>query len=146
MSRGFGKIQLKMFNVLKNGGKPMSYADIVDALLTSIGHEPGGKLNASRERSFRRALHSLVDAGALIVLDDMGRGVRYSLYPADLSAEWAANYRAALNGDFEAARAVAIAMVRRLKPDGDVPSGADVMGSAGQMLQAAFVYLAAEAK
>jgi hypothetical protein len=144
MSRGLGRIEFAMIHAIKNRGKPSSYADIVGALLQAIDREPRDQLNACRERSLRRALHNLVDKGVLIAMPGDRRGIRYSLHPADLTAEWASDYRAALNGNFEIAKAVAMAELMRVKPDQKIPPSADVMALAACVLRAAYEHLVLE--
>jgi hypothetical protein len=120
----------------------MSYADIVDALLVASNRKPGTKLAAAKERSFRRALQSLVNSGVLIALDDNKRSIRYSLHPADIPTD--SNWTTALNGNYEAAMALAISVIKHTKPNGKVPPNADATALAVQILIAAMQSLSEE--
>jgi hypothetical protein len=134
MSRGLGRIEQGMIGVIKNAGLPMSYADIADALIraSGINATEGQRLNASRERSFRRALRNLVKRGVLIELEGDKRSQRYFFHPDDVRGK----LREQLNGNWDAAIALIISTLRRIRPEGEI-AATDVKVLARGILDAA---------
>jgi len=66
MSPGCGKIQRALFNVIHASAEPITYAEIVGALLQASGvNDPTTKLSSDRERAIRHALKGLCDRGLL---------------------------------------------------------------------------------
>jgi hypothetical protein len=79
MSRGPGKLQRALFLTIQRYGKPMTFDDIrVEAM-----GDGGFLLAVSIERSLRRALHRMVNDGALIAIGAGGRAdpYRYFIHP-----------------------------------------------------------------
>ena len=137
MSRGMGRIEQGLFNVIRNEGRPMSYADIAGVLMQAAGINDfkERRLPTSRERSFRRALHNLVKRGTLIELNG-NKSVRYFFHPADLMNN--SKLAEQTNGNWEAGMAVAISTLRRIRPNGALPTSMDAQTIAKNILLAAF--------
>jgi hypothetical protein len=133
VSRGLGKIEIGMLQAIKNIGRPVSYQDIVENVLQGIGINDfvGWRLAPSRERSLRRALHNLVKHGSLIEINGKRRQ-RYFLHPNDIAGF--AELRDQLNGDWDAGVAVAIAMIRRIRPE-HVPASINAQAIARHILR-----------
>jgi hypothetical protein len=69
MSRGCGEIQRMLFRSVADAGKPVTYGEIVGALLQASGvNDPTTKLRSDRERAIRRALKGLCDRDLLSTL------------------------------------------------------------------------------
>jgi hypothetical protein len=67
MSRGPGRLQRCLVDVIENHGKPMTFADIRVEVKKDMGAE-WYVTHPSFERSLRRALHTLVHNECLITL------------------------------------------------------------------------------
>jgi|SRR6516164_8854522 len=112
MSRGLGKMQRMILSIIRNRGKPVTFADMYS--------NDGTKPDASPfVRSVRRALHKLVKDGTLIAIGDGGRGdpFRYFFHPIlmRLMCEDKEEYDAlckAVEADRGAEEAVAKVMMR----------------------------------
>ena len=143
MSRGSGTVEQAMMQVILNAGRPMSYRDIAQALMQAVGINDftERRLAPSRERSFRRALRNLVKKGPLIELNGQSER-RYFFYPADVGSDKLCEQ---FRGNWDAAMAVVISTLRRIKPPPDgVPASMDARMLARGILQAALDTLTAE--
>jgi hypothetical protein len=93
VSRGLGKFQRNVFEIIRAHGKPMTFAEI-------LGIDEGPFL-PSVIRSVRRAVHKLVKDGTLITVGGGGRGdpYRYFFDPIGMAMFWdRAEYDALMAG------------------------------------------------
>jgi hypothetical protein len=84
MSRGCGELQRTLLDYMVNSKKPVTYAEIIAALLQAEGvNDPTIKLRPDRERAFRRALKGLCDRDMLSTLGTgrPGNPYRYTMSP-----------------------------------------------------------------
>jgi hypothetical protein len=126
MSRGPGDIQRAVTSALRLAGKPVTIAEMIEVALPG---RRGRDVPATRLRSIQRALKRFVDSGDVVVLSDG----RYALHPRLLGD-------GALNGNLEAARALAISTVNRIR-GADVKGDADVTKLAASLLHYALQVL-----
>src|SRR4051812_7842959 len=94
MSRGPGRLQATLFGVIRQHGKPMTFADIRAVLRKALNVEHYSAFEwslfySSLERSLRRALHRMVKDGALIAMGDGGRADPVAVFhsPGDHAAD-----------------------------------------------------------
>jgi hypothetical protein len=92
MSRGLGRLQTALGEMIVLHGKPMTFAEICAIILQKLEVEGGlevedgtklHQLLPSFTRSMRRALHRMVSCGELIAIGDGGRAepYRYFIHP-----------------------------------------------------------------
>ena len=84
MSRGLGRLQRALFNLIGSSDKPMTFAEIRAHVLQVLGaNDPDSKLRPSFERSLRRGLRRMTEDGTLMALGEGGPGDarRYCLDP-----------------------------------------------------------------
>jgi len=81
MSRGPGKLQRALWELILEHGKPITFAEIRVGLLQEMGDDY--RLRPSVVRSLRRALHRMAEDGELMAIDDGGRAepYRYFIHP-----------------------------------------------------------------
>jgi hypothetical protein len=72
MSRGPGKLQRLLFQIISDSSEPKTFSEL-----------RGGDVDPAFERSCRRALRSMVDSGAILALGKGGPGNphRYRVNP-----------------------------------------------------------------
>ena len=130
MSRGLGKVERALVDVIRHEARPMSYTDIAEAFMQAAGINDftERRLKPSTERTYRHALHNLVKREILLELAGDKRGKQYFFHPRVLPG--------LKNGDWGAAVALAIATIRGMKP-GKIPASADVKIITLQILKAA---------
>ena len=79
MSRGFGRLQWCLMDVIESHGKPMTFADIRVEVKKDMGAE-WYVTHPSFERSLHRALHNLVRNECLITLGKGRPGSPYRYF------------------------------------------------------------------
>jgi hypothetical protein len=83
MSRGLGRLQRALIDLIRKHGKPMTFEKIQAQICVDVRAYPGTPRRMPLEGSVRRALHSLVDVGCLITIGGGGPSdpYRYFLHP-----------------------------------------------------------------
>jgi hypothetical protein len=86
MSRGMGRHQVALFDVIASNGKPMSFNEIRARILQDVGvNDPTTKLRPTFERSIRRSLHRMVSDSTLIACGGGGRSGSLPLFPESIA-------------------------------------------------------------